>query len=201
MNVDFLIKTNPFNIPGIQMPRLEDDEARKGENVAQAQPTQPRPASGANFVQKIKDTNDAVGFIQTGQAFLNRLDKEGITTFEGASKLAEGISFAGKNIVSKQSFDTTAGVLHIDIASTELGFGADFESWKSNVAEMLQSKKEQISNPLAAFGAAKKGQMANAAEKLNAQNKNSKLGSLFEEINESLNKFEQKANEIGNAIF
>ncbi len=201
MNVDFLIKTNPFNVPGIQMPKSEEGEPKKNDGIAQAAPSQTRAPSGANFVQKIKDTNDAVGFIQTGQAFLNKLDKEGITNFDGAAKLAETISFAGKNVASKQSFDTTAGVLHIDIASEELGFGADFESWKSNVSDMLKAKKEQISNPLAAFGAAKKEQMDNAAQILNAQNQNPKLGSLFDEINESLNKFEQKANEIGNAIF
>ncbi len=201
MNVDFLIKTNPFNVPGIQIPKAEESEIKKNEGAAQAAPAKTKAPSGTNFVQKIKDTNDAIGFIQTGQAFLNKLDKEGITNFEDAAKLAMTISFAGKNVASKQSFDTTAGVLHIDIASEEIGFGADFESWKANVSEMLKAKKEQISNPLAAFGAAKKEQMGNAAQRLNAQNQNPKLGSLFDEINKSLNKFEQKANEIGNAIF
>ncbi len=201
MNVDFLIKTNPFNVPGIQATKADEGEAKKSEASSQVASQATKAPSGANFVQKIKDTNDAVGFIQTGQAFLNRLDKEGITDFDGAAKLAEGISFAGKNVASKQSFDTTAGVLHIDIASEDMGFGFDFESWKSNVSEMLKSKKEQISNPLAAFGAAKKEQMDSAAQKLNAQSQNPKLGSLLDEINESLNRFEQKANEIGNAIF
>jgi len=201
MNVDFLIKTNPFNVPGIQTQRTTDGEIKKSEETVQSAPVATKTPSGANFVQKIKDTNDAVGFIQTGQAFLTRLDKNGVTDFAGAKVLAASMSFSGKTVDSKQSFDTTAGVLHIDITAAELGFGADFESWKANAADMLKSNKEQISNPLAAFGAAKKEQMDNAAEKINASNQNPKLGSLFGDINESLNKFEQKANELGNALF
>jgi len=201
MNVDFLIKTNPFNVPGIQTQRTVDGEAKKSEEAAQSAPTQTKAASGANFVQKIKDTNDAVGFIQTAQAFLARLDKDGVQNFEAAGELAKSFSFTGKTVDSKQSFDTTAGVIHIDITSKEIGFGDNFENWKSSAAELLKSKKEQISNPLAAFGAAKKEQMDNAAEKINAANQNPKLGSLFGDINDSLNKFEQKANELGNALF
>ncbi len=201
MNVDFLIKTNPFNVPGIQTQKTAESEIKKNEGVAQATPAQTKAPSSANFVQKIKDTNDAVGFIQTAQAFLNKLDKDGIHSFEDARELAKSFSFTGKSVDSKQSFDTTAGVIHIDITSEEIGFGSDFESWKANASEMLKAKKEQISNPLAAFGAAKKEQMDNAAQKINTQNQNPKLGSLFDGINESLNKFEQKANEIGNAIF
>lgn len=202
MNVDFLIKTNPFNIPGIQTPnRPEGAGAQKADSAKEAQATKTGAPSGANFVQKIKDTNDAIGFIQTGQLFLSKLEKEGVANFEDAAKIAEKISFAGKNVVSKQSFDTTAGVIHIDLSSEELGFGVDFESWKRDAVQMLKDKKEQISNPLAAFGAAKKEQMDNAAEKLTAQNQNPKLGSLFDGINSSLNKLEQKANELGNEIF
>jgi hypothetical protein len=67
---------------------------------------------------------------------------------------------------------------------------------------MLKSKKEQISNPLAAFGAQKKEQMDNAAQKISAATEtNTKLGSLLNNINESLNRFEQKANELGNTLF
>jgi hypothetical protein len=43
--------------------------------------------------------------------------------------------------------------------------------------------------------------MEGAAERINLTNTNNKLGSLLDDINESLNKFEQKANEIGNTIF
>lgn len=201
MNVDFLIKTNPFSVAGMQTQRTTDSEIKKSEETAQSAPVATKAPSGANFVQKIKDTNDAVGFIQTGQAFLARLDKEGVTDFAVAKEIAANMSFSGKTVASKQSFDTTAGVLHIDITAAELGFGVNFESWRANAADMLKSTKEQISNPLAAFGAAKKEQMNSATEKINASNQNSKLGSLFGNINESLNKFEQKANELGNALF
>lgn len=202
MNVDFLIKTNPFNVPGIQTQRSVDGEVKKSEETAGSAQAQTKAPSGANFVQKIKDTNDAIGFIQTGQAFLTRLDKNGVTSFEGAKELAASMSFSGKTVDSKQSFDTTGGVLHIDLISDDTGFGiGDFESWKSNAAELLKAKKEQISNPLAAFGAAKKEQMDSAAERINAANQNPKLNSLFGDINNSLNKFEQKANDLGNALF
>lgn len=201
MNVDFLIKTNPFNVPGIQTQRTNDGEVKKSEEMSQSSSVQTKAPSGANFVQKIKDTNDAVGFIQTAQAFLSRLDKDGVQNFEGAVEAAKSFSYTGKTVDSKQSFDTTAGVIHIDIMAEEIGFGGDFESWKTNAAQTLKEKKEQISNPLAAFGSAKKEQMDNAAEKINAANQNPKLGSLFGDINASLNKFEQKANELGNALF
>lgn len=201
MNVDFLIKTNPFNIPGIQAAqKVAETNAPKAESTQTA--TQTKAPSGANFVQKIKDTNDAIGFIQTGQAFLARLEKDGITNFEDAKKLADSMSFSGKSIGSKQGFDTTAGTINIDLTSQEIGFeNGDFESWKRAAADMLKAKKEQISNPLAAFGAAKKEQMESAAEKITAQNQNPKLGSIFDSINESLNKFEQRANELGDALF
>lgn len=200
MNVDFLIKINPFNIPGVQIPKTSDGETKKTETASQAAASQNR-ASGANFVQKIKDTNDAVGFIQTAEAFLSKLDKEGVNSFDGASELAKSFSYAQKPVMSKQNFDTTAGVVQVDIGSSELGFGSDFESWKSSAKELLKSKKAQISNPLAAFGAQKKEQMESAAERINLTNTNNKLGSLLDDINESLNKFEQKANDLGNTLF
>lgn len=200
MNVDFLIKTNPFNIPGVQIPKTADGEAKKTETATQVAAGQNR-ASGANFVQKIKDTNDAVGFMQTAEVFLSKLDKEGVSSFDGASELAKSFSYSQKPVMSKQNFDTTAGVIQVDLSSSEIGFGADFEAWKSNAKELLKSKKEQISNPLAAFGAQKKEQMENAAERINLTGTNNKLSSLLDDINESLNKFEQKANDIGNTLF
>jgi len=202
MNVDFLIKTNPFNIPGVQIPKTQDSAEKPAGTAQVGATTQSKPASGANFVQKIKDTNDAVGFIQTSEMFISKLDKEGITDFETASALGATISYSQKNVLSKQSFDTTAGVVQIDLSSSEIGFGVDFEEWKKNAKEMLKSKKEQISNPLAAFGAQKKEQMDSAAQKISAVTEtNAKLGSLLDDINESLNRFEQKANDLGNALF
>jgi len=201
MNVDFLIKTNPFNIPGIQMQKPAENEEKKADSTAQASNSSQTRASGANFVQKIKDTNDAVGFIQTAEAFLAKLDKEGVTTFAGAEEMAKSFSYAQKTVLSKQAFDTTAGLLQIDIGSQDAGFGEDFAAWQANARESLKAQKTQISNPLAAFGAAKKEQMEGAAERINLTNTNNKLGSLLDDINESLNKFEQKANEIGNTIF
>ncbi len=202
MNVDFLIKTNPFNIPGVQIPKTQDSAEKQAGTAQVGATAQSKPASGANFVQKIKDTNDAVGFIQTSEIFISKLDKEGIADFETASALGATISYSQKNVLSKQSFDTTAGVVQIDLSSSEIGFGVDFEEWKKNVKEMLKSKKEQISNPLAAFGAQKKEQMDGAAQKISAVTEtNTKLGSLLNDINESLNRFEQKANDLGNTLF
>jgi hypothetical protein len=193
MNVDFLIKTNPFNIPGVQIPKPQDNAQKQATTAQVDQAVQSKPASGANFVQKIKETNDAVGFIQISEMFISKLDKEGITSFEAASALGATISYSQKNVLSKQSFDTTAGVIQIDLSSSEIGFGGDFEEWKKNAKEMLKSKKEQISNPLAAFGVQKKEQMDNAAQKISVTTEtNTKLGSLLDNINESLNRFEQK---------
>lgn len=202
MNVDFLMKTNPFNIPGVQIPKAQDNGEKPAAAAQVGATTQSKPASGANFVQKIKDTNDAVGFIQTSEIFISKLDKEGITDFDAASALGATVAYSQKNVLSKQSFDTTAGVIQIDLSSSEIGFGGDFEEWKKNAKEMLKAKKEQISNPLAAFGAQKKEQMDNAAQKISAVTEtNAKLGSLLDDINESLNKFEQKANDLGNTLF
>jgi hypothetical protein len=201
MNVDFLMKTNPFNIPGIQLPKSSESEIKQTDGAQQAAPTQTRAPSGANFVQKIKDTNDAVGFIQTAEAFLSKLDKEGINNFADAAASAKSFSFTGKSVDSKQSFDTTAGVIQVDLTSSEVGFGGDFEEWKTNAKNLLKSKKEQISNPLAAFGAQKKEQMDNAAQKLNNSQNNAKLGSFFDDINETLSSFEKQANDLGNTLF
>ncbi len=199
MNVDFLMKTNPFNIPGMPPVKPSNSETSAAQST-QNTTTQSRP-SGANFVQKIKETNDAVGFIQTAEAFLNKLDKEGITNFEGALELAKNTTFAQKALSSKQTFDTNAGIINIDVTSTEFGFGGNFEEWKTNLRSNLKDKKTQISNPLAAFGAQKKEQMENAAEKLNATHNNAKLGSLLDEINDTLNSFEKQANDLGNTLF
>jgi hypothetical protein len=199
MNVDFLMKTNPFNIPGMPPMKPSNSETNTTQNT-QNTATQSRP-SGANFVQKIKDTNDAVGFIQTAEAFLGKLDKEGVTTFDGALELAKNTTFAQKTLSSKQAFDTNAGIINVDITSTELGFGGDFEEWKANVKTALKDKKTQISNPLAAFGAQKKEQMENAAQKLSESQSTAKLGSLLGEINDTLNSFEKQANDLGNALF
>lgn len=167
----------------------ETKTAAQTERTAQAQAS--KPSGGANFVQKIKETNDAVGFIQTGQAFLSRLDKEGVTSFEEAAEIAKNFSFSQKPVASKQSFDTTAGVIHIDLMSEESGFGGDFASWKEEAEESLKAKKAQISSPLAAFGAAKREQMDDAMQKINASNQNPKLDSIFGEINENLSKMRQ----------
>lgn len=200
MNVDFLMKTNPFNIPGMPAMKTSEENAKEAQSTQQTVAQSSRP-SGANFVQKIKETNDAIGFIQTAEAFLGKLDKGGITTFDGALELAKNTTFAQKTLSSKQTFDTNAGIVQVDIMSAELGFGGNFEEWKSNAKEALKEKKTQISNPLAAFGAQKKEQMQNAAEKLNATQGNAKLGSLLDDINNTLNNFEKQANDLGNTLF
>ncbi len=191
MNVDYITKTNPFSVSGTQTPRSSDAEIKKTCETEQTASVQTKAPSQTNFVQKIKDTNDAVGFIQTGQAFLARLDKEGVSDFGGADEVAKNFSFSQKPISSKQSFDTTAGIIHIDLMSEELGYGGDYESWKKETSEMLKSKKAQISSPLAAFGAAKKEQMNDAMQKMSTSNQNPKLDSLFGNINENLSRMRQ----------
>lgn len=199
MNVDFLMKTNPFNVPGMPPIKPSGSETNSAQNT-QSTTTQARP-SGASFVQKIKETNDAIGFIQTAEAFLGKLDKESIASFDGALELAKNTTFAQKALSSKQTFDTNAGIINVDITSAEFGFGGNFEEWKTNVKTALKDKKTQISNPLAAFGAQKKEQMENAAQKLTESHNNAKLGSLLGEINDTLNSFEKQANDLGNTLF
>ena len=181
MNVDFLTSTNPFKMP----PQIQKEQSYKAQTAQteQSSVAATQKTGGADFVQRIKDTNDAIGFIQTAEIFLKKLEKNGISDFDGAAALGAATSYSQKSVLSSQSFDTTAGVVYIDIASSELGYGADFEGWVSKAKERLKEEKTKISTPLAAFGAEKKTQMQNAADKIGAMGGNERLGSILNEIN------------------
>ena len=182
MNVDFLTSTNPFKMP----PQIQKEQPYNRAQTTQTEQSASAGAQksgGADFVQRIKDTNDAIGFIQTAEIFLKKLEKNGISDFDGAAALGATTSYSQKPVLSQQSFDTTAGVVFIDITSSELGYGADFEGWVSKAKDMLKEEKTKISTPLAAFGAEKKTQMQAAADRIGAMSGNAKLGSILNGIN------------------
>lgn len=73
MNVDFLTSTNPFKMP----PQIQKEQSYKAQTAQTEQPSTgvAQKTGGADFVQRIKDTNDAIGFIQTAEIFLKNSKK------------------------------------------------------------------------------------------------------------------------------
>lgn len=215
MNIDAL-KSNPM----FSQSFMRQVEQQKATTVAPSDNTQaansvgyaPRPASGADFVQKIKGTNEAAGFISVATKGVEAL-KIAVQTSDanGILETAQKINFGNRGILESQAFDTTAGIVTIDLGLDIKNLDLHSVEGKemllgrlNDAGEKLVSAKKTLSAPV---NKAEREQSA----KLQTMDTSSEF---LQKLNIAIDKqtaqaaapkgfdaFEAKLNEIGNEIF
>jgi hypothetical protein len=209
MNIEAL-KSNPLYAQAfarqVQMPREEEP---KTQETAQTVPNMaPRPSAGADFVQKMKGTNEAAGYIATASKGIEALKIAAQNSdADTIMQTAKNISFSGKGVLEPQVFDTSAGIVTVDLRlgldKLDLRSAEGKEELVKNIdaaKEMLVETKKILSSPV------NRGQKEQEA-KLNSMDTNSgsdflkKLGGLIDRADKGLDAFEAGSNKLGNQIF
>jgi len=209
MNIEAL-KSNPLYSQAfarqVQMPK--EEEAKVQDSAPVMPSSAPRPSAGADFVQKIKGTNEAAGYIATASKGIEALKIAAQNAdADTIMQTAKNISFSGKGVFEPQVFDTTAGIVTVDLRlgldKLDLQTVEGKEALIKNIddaRETLVETKKVLSAPV------NRGQKEQEA-KLNSMNTNGgsdflkKLGGLIEKADRGLDTFEAKTNELGNQIF
>jgi|GEM_PF-1256753 len=213
MNVEAL-KSNPLFAQSI----ARQIDIQKSEEVASINETQTvqyasKTTSGANFVQKIKGTNEAIGFISTASKGIEALKIAAQTSdAQGIINTASKVSFNGRGILEPQAFDTTAGIVTIDLG---LGLGNldlhgaqgkdELMGRLNGATERLSEAKKTLSTPINKAQKEQETKLANMD--MSGSDFLRKLSSAMDKQNQiqtqpkGIDALEAKLNEIGNKIF
>jgi hypothetical protein len=209
MNIEAL-KSNPLFTQGFarQVEIQKAADLGASENVQNGQYT-PKATNPANFVQKIKGTNEAAGFISTASKGVEAL-KNVIQTGNAQDIIdtANKVSFAGKGILEPQAFDTTNGIVTID-----LGLGLDnldlhTANGKDELLNRLNGASQKLKDAKDALSAPiNKAEQEQSAKLQNMDMGNSeflrKLNTVLDRRSQprGIDALEAKMIEIGNKIF
>lgn len=141
----------------------------------------------ADFVAKIKATNEAQGFIATA---LKGLDA--IANSNDPSETAKQFNFNGKNILDAQTFDTTAGIIGISV------YIGDLDSSDPSFKERIEKSKSELLNIKDGLAKPVSAMKAKQEENLRTGFGNNPF---INKINTILDGIEEGANRVGNQIF
>lgn len=212
MNIEAL-KSNPlFTQSFARQVEIQKAADTSAQEVAKATQFPSKPANGSDFVQKIKGTNEAAGFISTASKGIEAL-KLAVQTGDSTSILdtAQKISFGGKSILEPQAFDTTAGIITIDL-------GLNIQNTDLHSADAKDALMQRLNDAVDTLAGAKKSISApiNRAEKeqsVKLQNMNTSGSEFLTRLNNAIEKqnaphsqpkgldaLEATLNEIGNSI-
>ncbi len=214
MNIEAL-KTNPMFSPSF-MRQVEQQKSADSANSVEASSSVgygPKPVNSSDFVQKIKGTNEAAGFISVASKGVEAL-KIALQTSDANNIMdtAQKINFGGRGIMEPQAFDTTAGIVTIDLGLNIQNTDLHSADGKEALLDKLNSAGETLANAKKALSApVNRGEREQSA-KLQTMNTSgseflTKLNSAIDRQNtpapapRGLDALEAKLNEIGNQIF
>lgn len=204
MNVDHLL--NHPSLTGMEWPKTaakpKPQEMQPQEvQAAQAQPM--RAPNPAEFIQKIKGTNDAIGFLGVAQNMIDALKSGAEKSTAELEEIVKGFSFQGKSTMENQTFDTTSGRLSISLELPDLSktdrqtLSAALDEAQNKIADF----KKQLSQPVTQMQQAQKESLKTSQTQMADEGKFGKLNALLNRMDDTFAAFENKANDLGNKIF
>ncbi len=187
MNISGLM--NNISLAGYasQTKQQVTQDSIENNQTAQVDSFQKKSSGAADFVAKIKATNEAQGFIATA---LKGLDA--IATSENPSETAATYNFNGKNILDAQTFDTTAGIIGISV------YIGDLDSSDPSFKERIEQSKSELLNIKDSLAKPVSAMKVKQEENLKTQFGNNPF---ISKINNILDGIEESANRVGNQIF
>ncbi len=218
MNIEAL-KSNPLFAKSVaKQIEIQKSADSTIDETAQTSQYSGKSANGSDFVQRIKGTNEAAGFISTASKGIEALK---LATQSGDAQnildTASKISFNGKGILDPQAFDTTAGIVTVDLGLNLQNIDLHTAQGKEELQKRLDSasvKLQDAKKSLAApINKAEKEQSAKL-QSMNTSNsefltrfhdamdrQNSIVDTVATETPKGLAALEATMNKIGNQIF
>jgi hypothetical protein len=168
--------------------RQTQADAYSKESVKATDSVQRQTNGAADFVAKIKGTNEAMGFIATALKGLDALSSS-----SNPAETVKNYNFNGSNILDAKTFDTTAGVVGVsvylgDLNASDPAFNDRIEKSKTELLDL----KSKISSPVTVMKTKQEDSLRAQANSTNP---------IISKLNNILDGIEAGANRVGNQIF
>lgn len=146
-----------------------------------------KPSNPAEFIAKMKGTNDAIGFIATAIKALDAI-KDSQTPLTDAKTY----SYTDRNLLDNQTFETNLGTINICIYLGESDTNDTLFQERLEISKIeLQDVKDAITKPVQA----KRIEQEDKLKNMSSNNP------FINKINTMFDNLEENANRVGNQIF